>query len=566
MGGARYADASLMRSRALGAVIMKLLRSSPLLLTSLLALACSEDRGALNPSSGNVAASSAASGADGGAGGAGTGTGGTGVTSTGGGDAVTGTGGGAQSSTSSAGGGGAAPGTGGGGGAGGSGGAGGAGGSGGAGGAGLPVSCTNEQLDDGETAVDCGGDVCNGCDAGLACLDADDCLDSICTDLFCVAGTCVDDVTNGAETDEDCGGGTCDPCDVNLMCADGFDCTSSVCSDLGFCSAPACDDMVQNGDETDEDCGGTCPGNCANNESCLVGEDCISGVCPLLVCLPPTCSDGVMNGDETDIDCGGSSACNDCGAGKACDGDGDCLSEDCSAVGVCLCPSGMTTIPVQGGGSYCIDPTEVTYKEYEGFVLANPPQVDPVICAFNTEYVPTLWPPSATALSATYEQRPVRHVDWCDAAAYCEWRGKRLCGAIEGGPANLDELAMASEDQWFNACTAIGINTYPYSGAFDTSQCTESVGDIDPTLPSAVRDSQGTVLSTCEGGFSNVFQMSGNMAEWVDACDAAVGGADGCIVRGGSFLTAVEADLTCAATDSVARNTKSTDIGIRCCQ
>ena len=73
-------------------------------------------------------------------------------------------------------------------------------------------------------------------------------------------------------------------------------------------------------------------------------------------------------------------------------------------------------------------------------------------------------------------------------------------------------------------------------------------------------------MTTCEGGFSNIHQMSGNVAEWVDACDGSAGASDGCIIRGGSYATTVEAELTCSATATVTRNTRSAEIGIRCCQ
>src|SRR5690606_37954329 len=112
--------------------------------------------------------------------------------------------------------------------------------------------------------------------------------------------------------------------------------------------------------------------------------------------------DGVRNGAETDIDCGGGGLCQDCGAGKTCAVDGDCLSNDCDPqTDVCLCPSGMTTVPIPGGGSYCIDPTEVTYAEYNAFITANPPYGNPV-CTFNIGgYTPALlWPPEPTDANA----------------------------------------------------------------------------------------------------------------------------------------------------------------------
>jgi hypothetical protein len=86
----------------------------------------------------------------------------------------------------------------------------------------LPV-CANNQLDPGETAVDCGGP-CGGC-VGDPCDQA-----GLCASLSCVAGactlpTCVDGVRNGSELGIDCGA-TCAPCTTStsdVVGADGSD-------------------------------------------------------------------------------------------------------------------------------------------------------------------------------------------------------------------------------------------------------------------------------------------------------------------------------------------------------
>jgi hypothetical protein len=53
-------------------------------------------------------------------------------------------------------------------------------------------------------------------------------------------------------------------------------------------------------------------------------------------CLPPaTCTDGVMNGNETDVDCGGNDMCPRCDDGKMCFSKSDCLSDRCTAAGIC---------------------------------------------------------------------------------------------------------------------------------------------------------------------------------------------------------------------------------------
>jgi flagellar basal body-associated protein FliL len=51
----------------------------------------------------------------------------------------------------------------------------------------------------------------------------------------------------------------------------------------------------------------------------------------------PTCTDNIKNQDETDVDCGGS--CSDCGIGKVCQSNSECISEFCQYPGICTAPS-----------------------------------------------------------------------------------------------------------------------------------------------------------------------------------------------------------------------------------
>ena len=60
--------------------------------------------------------------------------------------------------------------------------------------------------------------------------------------------------------------------------------------------------------------------------------------------------------------------------------------------------------------------------------------------------------------------------------------------------------------------------------------------------------------------------MSGNVAEWEDACTAQIGPDDVCIVRGGSWGSNTSAELACDVTNiTKTRNTTSDRIGFRCC-
>jgi formylglycine-generating enzyme required for sulfatase activity len=75
--------------------------------------------------------------------------------------------------------------------------------------------------------------------------------------------------------------------------------------------------------------------------------------------------------------------------------------------------------------------------------------------------------------------------------------------------------------------------------------------------------------STCQGGYPGVFDMSGNVLEWVDSCDKTAGAGDNCMRRGGSFSDPARgADASCTYAEPAERGLGATnghDIGFRCC-
>ena len=357
--------------------------------------------------------------------------------------------------------------------------------------------------------------------------------------------------------------------------------------------APSVDLECKNGkldaNETDIDCGGPKCNRCADGKRCVGKEDCLGGFCDPAnkQCSSPTCTDGVKNGDETDVDCGGT-ACVRCAVGRRCTVDVDCKTGTCNAVdSACACPARMVTVPKATGGAYCIDETEVTKGDYDKFLRAN---VDVTkqdgACKFvapstgNSTFVPAgAWPPPQP-LSGSYGL-PVTNVDWCDAAAYCKWAGKVLCGDTAGAAIAVADYATAftraDKDAWFNACTAQGSNAYPYgpnyvAGTTVNPQCnTSNTGTwlvaeyadtgaytsipVDPTKPH---------FRSCQGGAVGLFHMSGNVAEWENSCNGTAIDSE-CRIRGGSFDSG--AGASCAAADSAPRNrTAGGNIGIRCCQ
>jgi len=209
-------------------------------------------------------------------------------------------------------------------------------------------------------------------------------------------------------------------------------------------------------------------------------------------------------------------------------------------------------VPALQGGSYCVDSTEVSNAQYLEFLVAKGTDMtgqDPW-CAWNTTYTPStgLWPPS--------DQLPVKHVNWCDAFAFCKWAGKHLCGKIGGGPNSFADYANPTASQWYNACSHGGAWTYPYGTAYQPTACNTLDNGVGATVPVGSK-------VTCEGGFPGLYDMSGNVWEWEDACNGNTDQNDQCRIRGGPYDNGGDYGM-CSTSDGALRNDPRA-FGFRCC-
>jgi formylglycine-generating enzyme len=217
------------------------------------------------------------------------------------------------------------------------------------------------------------------------------------------------------------------------------------------------------------------------------------------------------------------------------------------------CPSDMVFIEA-AAGKYCIDAHEVSRRSYLAFVTAKAGNQSgqKARCAWNTSYLPR-------AQLAGGDTMPVVGVDFCDAEAYCTWSGKHVCGRIGGGEITSAQSAIATEREWDVACSRDATYVYPYGQTYQEDRCAV-VYDAGP-------NHSATVPNACEGGYPGLYDMVGNVWEWVDITGAlGVEGpqADAVAFVGGSF--AYEAVTTCTSGSGLRRDSTGSDIGIRCCK
>jgi len=214
--------------------------------------------------------------------------------------------------------------------------------------------------------------------------------------------------------------------------------------------------------------------------------------------------------------------------------DGECGTPNCGT-----CPTIAVVVAEDPTGhKYAIDSLETTVGEYQYFLSQNVAKQTDDDCDWNDSYEPG-------PLAYPGANMPIHMVDWCDAKAYCEWAGKRLCKGTSSYPAE------AAKSEWFNACSLGGTRKYPYGDTYDETAC--SPDDAPPPVGSSLM---------CEGGYPGLFDMIGSLHEWTAEC---TGG--GCQVHGGpQAIEWLDCDSAGALVEPrLQTNYDGSHIGIRCC-
>jgi len=214
--------------------------------------------------------------------------------------------------------------------------------------------------------------------------------------------------------------------------------------------------------------------------------------------------------------------------------------------------------------------------QYQAWLNTNPSTAGQVAgCAWNTDFTPgsdcgtsyngtAIWPP--TAANANY---PVECVNWCDAYSYCAAAGKRLCGKIGGGTLDYTAYRTTPTGQWYSACTSNGTYTssgYTYGNTYNSTNCngTDYWGGLEAF--SVVVGSMGRCQSPVTG-YVGVYDLTGNVFEWIDSCDGTSNGkTDHCNYSGGAYNSGPAGDyMSCGSVNADYRAAEGRGVGIRCC-
>jgi len=231
------------------------------------------------------------------------------------------------------------------------------------------------------------------------------------------------------------------------------------------------------------------------------------------------------------------------------------------------CPPGEPSMV--NVGAFCIDSTEVTKAQYAAWLDTKPlatPSTQQKECNWNTSFAPELRPDSDHKCTADVidpkkdPNNPVVCIDWCDAMAYCRAHDRRLCGRIAGGSEDIDAVAALKDpkvNQWSAACNG----TYPYGPIYDPAKCNGQDKGVAAAVPVASLECHGKGAP-----WASIYDMSGNVAEWVDACQpSGTPTLQSCQTRGGTFLD-ISKTLACDSLDiAKPRSWFDDHIGFRCC-
>ena len=210
------------------------------------------------------------------------------------------------------------------------------------------------------------------------------------------------------------------------------------------------------------------------------------------------------------------------------------------------CPAGMQPVDTD----FCVDSTEVTVAQYTQFMAANANAIPDA--GARCDYVNDLGP-NGTQGDVL---EPQVQIDWCDAFMYCQWAGKRLCGARDGGALPFANPATNSANAWLAACSHDGTRAYAYGSTWDAGACNDDniTGIIEPV----------STFPNCVGGFPGIYDMTGNAREWIDSCSANKDTGDNCVIMGGDYSTDHTSSV-CTQNTTHSRDYTGDSTGFRCC-
>lgn len=134
---------------------------------------------------------------------------------------------------------------------------------------------------------------------------------------------------------------------------------------------------------------------------------------------------------------------------------------------------------------------------------------------------------------------PAVEVSMIEAREACEAAGKQLC----------------PEAIWHAACSLHGTRSYPYGDEYDNEACSSEVTSAAVVETGAYEE--------CEGGILGLFDMSGNVSEWVTLSEQSpfYQGA----TLGGGFTNSGE-QISCQSSSENRESDVLVDSGFRCCR
>jgi formylglycine-generating enzyme required for sulfatase activity len=178
----------------------------------------------------------------------------------------------------------------------------------------------------------------------------------------------------------------------------------------------------------------------------------------------------------------------------------------------------------------------------------------------------------ASRPDATGADPGINDVRSCSKASVLPWtsvtqvEAAAACAGVPTSNAN-SKMRLCSETEWQTACLA-GQNgnspTWAYSTAptsYDDDLCNDAAAGID--APWITTFNNGVAGKRCRTS-SQIWDMSGNVAEWTSSCITVLG-KQYCRVRGGSFLSLGPATACGFSFVLDIPTFANFDLGFRCC-